>query len=541
VPAVGLDVSRLSCTLAAAAAHWRGLLLFSVLSAASVSRAEDSSTSAADAVGWGVESNSAAAPPTPSAPGADAIGWGEATPLESSESTAAPAGPSDQATAPKDDSKLQIQGRLRVRVGAWTRQQGESALAQARTALDLSTRYSDRGRVGGVSASWRIVAGVHAEYDAAYLVDPERYDRATIDVYQEQVYLRETLIAASLGPVTLTVGRQLFPLGQAEVLGLLDLVGPRDLREAGLTDLEDLRLPILSSRLALSLGRFNLEGVVCHEANFGLFPSPLAMLSPFRKLLLGNPLAGELLGTKDIYLAHVPHGVQPDRWQYFGRASFAGTGVDLDLYVGSVFDRLGVTQSPSAAELSRDELTLKLFHPRYTFVGAAGSWAVGNVLFRYELIGELERPVATIEGNAELLQFGMQRHNIVGALVGLTYFGPHGFNGGLEVQKSTIAERRVPAAVPAMLWPIESISGALRITQDLARQRLRINLLAGVVGLEAFNGAFGRAELSYTVTDDVRIDVGYVVYFASPEFGPFYGFEHNDRAMLTLRWDFSAR
>ena len=81
--------------------------------------------------------------------------------------------------------------------------------------------------------------------------------------------------------------------------------------------------------------------------------TPLSDFSPLRGLLEQDPQAAALLGDKNLRFDHVP-----DRWvntagQLLQRWSYAGEGVDLDLYVASVLDRQGVAQLPSPAEFAR--------------------------------------------------------------------------------------------------------------------------------------------------------------------------------------------
>jgi hypothetical protein len=89
-----------------------------------------------------------------------------------------------------------------------------------------------------------------------------------------------------------------------------------------------------------------------------------------------------------------------------------------------------------------------------------------------------------------------------------------------------------------LLWPVMSTMLGFRWLQTFGADVLRVNLVAAVIGLERYNGSFVRAELARTLREGLLLSAGYVAYLPGEEFGPFYGFERNDRVQLQLRWDF---
>jgi hypothetical protein len=59
------------------------------------------------------------------------------------------------------------------------------------------------------------------------------------------------------------------------------------------------------------------------------------------------------------------------------------------------------------------------------------------------------------------------------------------------------------------------------------------------IGLSAYNALAARAELSYALSDVLRLSFGAVSFQPTHRFGPFYGFERNDRIYANLRWSFA--
>jgi hypothetical protein len=439
-------------------------------------------------------------------------------------------------------NKLKFPGTLRLRVGFWTRRAASEAFAQARGTLDLGLRYEDSFSFHATPASVRMALGGHGEYDAAYLVDRDRYDSPTLDTYAWQAWVAETFLGITLGNLSLSVGRQIQNLGQGEILGFVDVLNPRDLREPGLTDLDGIRLPVLLTRLGVTFSGVNLELVVVHEARPSLMPPPLGSFSPFRQLIVENSTAGPALGTRELVLTHHPTGFAPEVWQSLGRLSFSVGRADFELYTGSILDRIGTIGNPLPADFARAQLPLPLFHSRYTLVATSGSLAAGAFLLRWEAGAQLGKTLSTLIENGELLQFGWVRRHQLDALLGVTYFGLRGGNLGIEAQQSYVINAPESSRDGmSLLWPIMRTSLAFRWMQTIGDDLLRFNIFAILIGLPPVSGGVLRAELERRLHDGLMLTAGYIMYISGDAFGPFYGFTRNDRAQVQLRWDFTLQ
>lgn len=469
----------------------------------------------------------------------DAAGWGPpaagtGTPPEAMASSVEPA-----AQAPEEPSPLHLQFSLRARGGLWSQRFQDNPFAQARVALDVWATYAHEFRIDHVPAAFRASAGVHGEFDGAYLYEPHTYDDATRDLYEHQVYQRESVASVTLGRFEVAAGRMIIPLGQAEVLNRIDVLSPKDLREPGLTEADRLRLPVLASRITLATEHHRLDAYVVHEAFFGLVPPPLGIFSPFRELLVQQPFAGPRLLAYQWSYVQVPEGNDPGNWQYLGHYGLTAGSLDLDVYGGSVLDQLGVPAAPAPAAYAQSSLQVAVYHPRNAFAATSGSWTLGAFLLRWELAAAIDRSQTVRRVDVVPLDLETERRTQLDGLLGVTYFAPFDANIGLEVAKSQVI--RSPDADPAgnvrLLWPVERPAVAARWTQNLFRQRVQITLLGVEIGLVPLNGGLGRAEVAYLLRDGVEVGAGYIHYLATSEFGPFFGFERNDRAYLDFRWN----
>jgi hypothetical protein len=350
----------------------------------------------------------------------------------------------------------------------------------------------------------------------------------------------ETYASLAAGPFEIALGWQRLTLDQGEVFSYANVANPRDLRDVGLIDPEYVTLPVAMSRLSLSLGGHRLQALVVHQAFYGVRAPPLGELSPLRALLEDSLSAFGAAPDKEWRARDVPNGFAPNAWQALGVYSVSTGAFDLAFYGGSVLDPFGVAQLPRASALRRAEIELSYYHPRYTLIVHAGSWAVSEILLRWELAAEVDRPQATRSTTAPILQIGMERNTQVGGLIGLTYFGIEGLNLGIELRRDVVLDKRAPAdSTREWLLPIEAEMLAARVMYSLLNESVQLSLFGMWIGLFRVNGIMARADLSYTWTAGWKVGVGYVCYRPSADFGPFYGFNRSDRLFVDLRWDFT--
>lgn len=433
--------------------------------------------------------------------------------------------------APPPARNLSVTGFLRSDLELWAERLDDDPFAKWRQSLDLALAYeSDRLRV--------LLAG-HAEYDFAYLVDRERFDAATIDTYAYRLLNGEQYLGLTLGPVDLTLGRQIVAWGEGDVVSPLDVVNPRDLREPGLADLDDLRLAVLASRVGFFAGQHRFEAMVVHESYFGERAPPLGEFSPFRAVLADDPMAAAFFAGKSLRYRHVQGRWEADAQQYLGRWVYKGPGVDLGLYGASVLDKQGVVVLPPLAELlTATDIAVPLDHRRYTVAGHSGATAFGSLLLKWEIAADIDRPFNVGDTSAAVPEIDVAEGTLLTGLLNLTWTGISDTTISLEAAKGVFLDEP-----DDLLFPADATLLALRAHHRLLAERLTLSLAATSIGLDPFLGFLARAEALYELADGVKVGVGYITYQPHEEdgtFGPFAGFEEHDRVFTRLRWDFIA-
>jgi hypothetical protein len=436
-----------------------------------------------------------------------------------------------------------MSGFQRAVIGAWTERLREQPVASARQALQLELTYDHPFMLGHASCNlWLHVTG-QVWYDFVYRYQRGLYDDATVKAYEAGLLPREIDAALTVGPVRLSVGRAITNWGQGEVLSVLDLINPRDLREPGLTAPAELRVPVLMSRVELAFSRHRLQMLVVHEPSFGLLPPPLAPFSPMRQLLLETPVLGSALASKQLRYQHAPTSklVSPSAQQYHARWLFSGDHFDAAIHAASLLDPLGIPSLPDPGALNGAEIAFEVAHPRYELLGFSGAVPFGDCVLRFEGSLSAGKPTA-LRRQGERLEIASARYNQLDGMIGLTYVVGSATTASVELSQGYLPENpaRSADATWQPLWPVEATRIALRFDQALWRDRLRVGLIGLVIGLHRLNGWLARAEVSYALSDALHVQLQLITYQPSADFGLFYGFTKHDRAVLTVQWDFSS-
>ncbi len=451
-------------------------------------------------------------------------GWGDAGFEGMDDIETAPPPP------PRDAS---LTGFVRYDLGLWATRTDSRAFAKDRLNLDLAFRYrSDR---------WRIVAELHGEYDAAYLADRDRFDQPTLDVYEARVLSGEQYIALSLDDVEITIGRQIVPWNRVDLLSVLDVTGPRDLREPGLADIEDLRLGVLATRIGWFIGDHRVEAMAVHEAYFDERPPPLGEFSPLRAFVLSNETAATLLGERTVDWHHRQSRFDPAATQGFLRWTHTSPTLDSGLYAAWALDQQGVVELPEgliATIVQPDApIDLELDHDRYWLLGYAGGRTLDAWIIEWELAATLGKAYNTGDPDAGLTPdaIGRDDGDLIAGAVGVSWSGIAETTIGLELAGGRFVERP-----DDLLFPADAPRLSLRVVHQAMRQKLRLLATASAFGATAEHGWLMRAEATYSVADGAAITAGYVHFGQGDdgEFGPFYGLDEHDRAFLRVRWDF---
>ncbi len=452
-----------------------------------------------------------------------------------------------------DDSELELDGPRALSLtgffrsdwGFWAERfdgedqgNGRSAWAKGRQSLDLV--------LTGKQDFFRFILAGHFEYDTRYLGDEHGlttdFDDATGDAYAWQLLPREALMGFSLGRFDLTIGYQIVAWGEGDAFSVVDVVNPRDMREPGLADLDDIRMSVLATRLGFFIGDHRIEAMVLHEANFGLRSPPFGPFSPLPALVgtLDTPLPlDQIFAGKQVRFVDAEPRFALDQQQPLLRWVYKGPGIDLGAYAAYVMDKQGTIALPDPAAIldpTAKTVDLTLEHPFYTVLGTSGAWAWESLLVKWEAGTQLQRSFNVEDNSGGVPSLGTEEATTIDAMVGLTYTPFTDLMLGLEFSKSTFINEP-----DGLLFPADLPFTAFRLSYRLLKERLRLAAAFSMFGLTTADeiGFLARAEANYELRDGFKLGLGYVHYFPSEDLGPASGLGDHDQLFFKLRWDFT--
>jgi hypothetical protein len=437
---------------------------------------------------------------------------------------------------------LSLDSFVRSQLDLWAERFKDNPWARVRQNFDTDLRYKRSFDVDADALELRLVAGLHLEYDFAYLHQRESYDEATLDAYEYQIIGRETALALSYDVVEVTFGRQIVAWGEGMVLSPVDVVNPWDFREHFLVELVDRRMATLATKLGFYFGDHRLESMVIHESYFGLTPPPMAELSPLRAMLLEDPRIEAALQSRELRYKHIPGRWINQASQVLQRWSYAGHGFDISFYAASILERRGVNpQTPESEFIANEVVDIELWHPRYTMLAHSGSAPVEDIVFKWELAVDLNRSFnvtdTSIEGfNVDIekyhqfvTMFGFQYQNIVEDANLIFEYEQHYVMDSPDREEDSSIEFQFPVEQPqfAAVWQ-----------QTFLQERLSLDIRALLFGIWQYTGWLAKAELAYELFDNVKAGIGYATFQPNDKISWIYGMKSHDRILANLRWDF---
>ena len=342
--------------------------------------------------------------------------------------------------------------------------------------------------------------------DFSYLMDGRDYTDVQFETERQSAVLHEAFICGYPFPGwEVRAGRQIFSFGKADQIQILDRLNPLDLREPGLQEMRDLKLPVGSVKLAWnSPAGISVTAVAVPELRKAEIPVYGSEFYP-----------GGLSGAGDTW----PE-TGADHNEYLISADIFLPSLDLTLLYSYLL------QDTPRAVVSLDGVTL--VYDRLHTLGAAAEAVLGSF-------------VLTAEG-AYLRGFGFQgdpgtdyaRIDILG---GLAWRAPLELDTAVE-----LCFRHYPDLDESILTPAEytqksTWEGAFRISRRFFHERMQIGLVSKILGLEGDNGGIIRFDCEWEISDGFKTKLTWADYLDA-EKGMLAGAGDNDRLVLSVSRSF---
>ena len=359
--------------------------------------------------------------------------------------------------------------------------------------------------------TWEARIAGRAFRDYAYANERSDYTDDVLDRYQHEIEFQELWIRGKLRKdLDLKFGRQIVVWGRSDNLRVLDVLNPLDNRVPGLVDIEDLRLPVVMTRLDYYRGPWSLTGIAVHESRFDERPV-------FNFDLLSSLPPGFTRSPVDINPAN---GGRDTEWAIALQGIF--TGWDLSFHWARFFDDFGYLSSvvPPVARID---------HSRLTLWGASTNVARGNWLLKTEgayLSGLEFFNASTKKARSDVM-------------VGVEYLGITDHQFALEV-----ANRHLHGYTSALggfpdFQEQDRVEIAFRYSADFWNQTLHFTFVALVAGWRAEDGSVFRSSLEYDVFDAFSITGGILVFEeGNGEQPQIAGLDRGDRLFFSAKYSF---
>ena len=377
-------------------------------------------------------------------------------------------------------------------------------LSRLRTELNLELNAK-------FSSSWQARISGKGAYDFAYSIKGrDEFTDEVLDNYEKELELGETYIQGSLTKsLDVKIGRQIVVWGKSDNIRVTDVLNPLDIREPGLTDIEDLRLPVAMSRLDYYIGDWSLTGIAIHEIRFNKSPEYGSDFYP---------------GSQP-----PPHEDKPDscgkNTEYAAAINGIFSGWDIAFYWADFYNDMPHMEVVSAAGPPPQT---ELKHARLKMLGAAFNTAMGNWLLKTE--------AAYIDG-FEFFNSPGKEYSRIDVLAGIEYSGFRDATVSIEAVNRHRNNFDEALELPPDEAQEDELQWVFRLTRNFLNDTLILTLLASTYGASGQDGSFQRFSAEYDVTDSVQITGGVVLY-QSGDLAMYRNIGDNDRLFFNIKYSF---
>lgn len=354
--------------------------------------------------------------------------------------------------------------------------------------------------------NWDFRISGDAFYDAAFSINGrDDYTGPDLASRESQVEFDELWLRGSLlSNLDLKLGRQIVVWGRSDNIRVTDVLNPMDYREPGMTDIEDLRLPVVMTKLDYYPAGLHLSAILLNEIRFNKDPA-------FGSNFYSAP-------------SRPPEDIKPrshlDNTEFALSLEQNFSGWDYSLYGAYFYNDNG--------HLARGNQGIVREHERLYMLGAAVNLVKGNWLFKGE--------AAWFEG-FKFLALPQEEKSRLDLLLGVEYSGIHETTISLEAANRHMFDFDQILENSPENPKEDDFQWALRISRDLMHDRLTMTFLASAFGLGLDQGGFQRLEGEYELTSHWHF-IGGLVLYQSGEHRPFEAAGDKDRVFVKLKYSF---
>ncbi len=323
----------------------------------------------------------------------------------------------------------------------------------------------------------KIRVSAKAFYDFIY--DVQRDRSYTQEEKDDMRYEAEIFDLYLQGKITnnldYKIGRQVLVWGRSDTIRVTDILNPLDNRSPGVTDIEDLRLPVAMAKFDYYFGDWAASAIVIGETRYSKNPAFGSDFYPFAQRL--------------------PAVYQTKKPSYALSLEGTFSAWDMSLYAA---------KTTEDALVSHDELYMFGYALNYIY----GSWlfkSEGAYFDKYRIQSTQDKTFSHI-------------------LVGFEYNGIDETVIAFDIANKFLKDSK------------DVTQSALRVSSDFMNDTLKANYLLSLYGKSLNEGGFQRVWFDYEINDNLSSSIGYVDYMqGSPLFDAIH---NNDMFFTSLKYSF---
>lgn len=352
---------------------------------------------------------------------------------------------------------------------------------------------------------WKIFISGNAFFDGAFYANGrEQYRDSYLDEYEKEIELRELWLRGSIGSsLDIKFGRQILAWGKSDSIRVVDGLNPLDMREPGMVDLEDLRLPVTMARADYFIGDWSMTAVVIPELRTNKIPVEGSDFYPI-------PFS-------------MPSEDAPENWKN-PEFAFALSGVfngwDMSLHAASTYE--------DQAHFEQAGNGMQRVYSRINMIGIAENMVFGSWLLKMEY--------AVFEG-LKYFTSGDKTFMRGDLMAGLDYTGITNHTVSVEGLWTRIFEYDTRLQNAPDDTGENNGQLAIRYTGNFMHETLQLVALASIFGFDGSDGAFYRASAKYIPQDAFSVTAGIMVYQSGDSLF-LDAIARNDRLFAEVRYDF---
>lgn len=417
--------------------------------------------------------------------------------------------------------RIDLSGYIQQEI-EYSYQQEEFELSKVRTSVNLVADIDLR-------EDWIAKMDVLAFYDAAYRLEGRgNFLKETLDTYESDFRTREFYVDGDITSwMNIRMGRQYFGWGESDNVNISDIGNSRDLRELGLQNVEEIRLPVSATKLTLYGSAWEWNMTAIHEVRPNELGAKGSKYDPYLALRSEDVV---------IFNPNEPKSSLSNT-QYITRIFLSESWGDTSLFWGDTFDHFPVLDIVDI-DAGNQQISFEPIYERGQRYGIFGNVVIGSWLFKYDVARKLDVPLnrsgesigqQIAENRSPVIAW--QRKNVFQGLAGIEYSGISETFISVSVVNQIIEKHE-----DFLLDDKHSQEISLVLTRDFMNDRITTSLWWNHLVGESTD--FFRFDARYEHSDKLEFTFALNGIHSTNEDNYFYDYRKTDRITLGVRYSF---